>query len=80
MATTTVRDIPDDLYRALAEAAAGNHRSINKEIIARLEASFRSRRMSLEEEFRRLDELHDRIGRFDLTDEEINAAKREGRP
>lgn len=80
MASITVRDIPDDVYRAIAAAAEASHRSINKEIVACLERAFRSRRISIEEEFRRLDELHERIGRFDLTDETIDEAKREGRP
>ena len=80
MASITVRDIPDVLYQRLGEAAAQNHRSLNKEIIARLEASFRSRRVSVEEELRQLDELRRRIGTFEVTDEEINAWKRSGRP
>jgi hypothetical protein len=79
MASITVRDIPDDIYHAIAQAAELNHRSINKEIIAGLEKSFLPHRISVEEELRQLDELHARIGTIDWTDEQIDAAKREGR-
>lgn len=39
MATITVKNIPDDLYLALKQAAKTNHRSINGEVIARIEQS-----------------------------------------
>ncbi len=41
MATITVKNIPDDLYQALKQAAEANHRSLNREIIARIEETLR---------------------------------------
>ncbi|MDJ0703039.1 MAG: Arc family DNA-binding protein [Leptolyngbyaceae cyanobacterium MO_188.B28] len=37
MASITVKNIPDDLYEKLREAATLNHRSVNSEIIVCLE-------------------------------------------
>jgi antitoxin FitA len=36
MATLTLKNVPDDLYRRLKESAARNRRSLNQEAIARL--------------------------------------------
>ncbi|MCC6166009.1 MAG: Arc family DNA-binding protein [Caldilineaceae bacterium] len=41
MATITVKNIPDDLYLALKQAAEANHRSVNREIIVRIEQPLR---------------------------------------
>lgn len=37
MASITVKNIPDDLYKRLKQRAAANHRSINSEIIVCIE-------------------------------------------
>jgi antitoxin FitA len=37
MATLTLRNVPDDIYQSLKEAAARNRRSLNQEAIAQLE-------------------------------------------
>jgi plasmid stability protein len=44
MATITVKNIPDDLYLALKQAAEATHRSVNGEIIARIEQTLRRER------------------------------------
>lgn len=41
MPDIALRGLPSDLHRALKEAAERNHRSLNGEILARLEASLR---------------------------------------
>lgn len=41
-ATITLKNIPDAIHLALTRAAKNNHRSLNCEIIAKLEASLRS--------------------------------------
>jgi len=78
MASITVRGIPDDIYRAIAQAAELNHRSINKEIIASLEKLFRVRRISVEDELRELEELRKSLGP-DFTWGDIDEAKNWGR-
>jgi len=80
MATITVKNIPDDLYERLKLAARINHRSINSEIIACIEKSVGKRQLDVEAflaEARRLREL---TADYVLTDEELTAAKEEGRP
>ena len=79
MAAITVRDIPDSIYRALKTAAEQNHRSLNGEIVARLQASVVGPRMTPEEIRERARELRARV-KGEITDEMIDAAKREGRP
>lgn len=39
MATLTLKNVPDDLYRRLKARAEQNHRSLNREAIRCLEAS-----------------------------------------
>ena len=39
LATITVKNIPDAIHLALKQAAETNHRSLNGEVIARLEQS-----------------------------------------
>lgn len=80
MPSITVRGIPDELYDDLKRAAEASHRSLNGEILARLEETFRARRIPVEEELRQLRDIRRRIGWVGLTDEEIDEAKRKGRP
>jgi antitoxin FitA len=78
--TITVKGIPDELYRRLKAAAEANHRSINSEIINRIDASLMSRKLSAAELLSRVRQLHASFeGRtFDLS--QLDAARREGRP
>jgi len=79
MATITVKNIPDDLYNRLKLQAEANHRSINREIIACIEGSVRSRRIDPEQiltEARRVREI---TSRYKITDAELDQAKNAGR-
>lgn len=42
MANVALRGVPEGMYETLKEAAKRNHRSLNGEILTRLEASLRS--------------------------------------
>lgn len=80
MATITIKNIPDDLYKELKERAARNRRSINNELITLIEQAFQSYRPSPEEieaEARRLREM---TAHYHLTNEELNEWKNKGRP
>ncbi|MBW3535378.1 MAG: Arc family DNA-binding protein [Gemmatimonadetes bacterium] len=79
MPSITVRGIPDELYDELKRAAEASHRSLNGEILARLEETFQARSIPVEDELRQLEKLHERIGWVGLTNEEIDRAKRTGR-
>jgi plasmid stability protein len=80
MATITVKNIPDDLYRRLKAAAARNRRSINGEIISRIEDSLRSRRVATDQLLARVRRLQDSYGDRAIPLEQLDAARREGRP
>jgi antitoxin FitA len=74
-----IRDIPEGIYHRLKEAAQMNQRSLNKEIVARLEATLHRRRLPPDEFLRQIRELRSQQ-KGEVTIEEIDAAKREGRP
>jgi antitoxin FitA len=80
MATITVKNIPDDVYRRLKAAAERNRRSINGEIISRIEQSLRSRRVAADDILSRVRLLHESYGERTLSIEQLDAARREGRP
>ena len=83
MPSVTVRDLPPELHEALKESAQ-HRRSLNAEIIYRLEQSVGpTRRPSVEEIRRSNEEFHEilrRKGVPPITDEEITRYKRQGRP
>lgn len=72
MAGLVIKQLPENLHRRLKEQAARNHRSMTKEVIALLE-----RGLELEEEIKELPAPYQ--GRFRLTDDFVDRAKREGR-
>lgn len=80
MKTITLKGIPEPLYRALKRRAAANRRSMNSEVLASLETLLAVRKVSPSERLARIDAVRERIKGVYLTDETLNAAKREGRP
>jgi len=79
MATITVKNIPDDLYDRLKLEAEENRRSINSEIIQRIERSLRSTRIPAEQVLARVKRLRDSFGDQEFTVEQLDSARREGR-
>ncbi|MBZ0091947.1 MAG: Arc family DNA-binding protein [Sulfuricellaceae bacterium] len=79
MATITLKNIPDDLHRRLKESAAQHHRSMNKEIIARLEEQLMPPKRDTDAKLAELRTLRRQLPVY-ATPEEIDAAKDEGRP
>ena len=80
MPTYTLKDIPDELYDRIKESADLSRRSINSEILYRLERSLVSERI---DPARILERIRARRERHDLPriDEgEIRAAREAGRP
>ena len=76
----TVKGIPDTMYQRLKAAAKANHRSVNSEIINRIEQSLVPQRVPSGELLARVRRLHSGFdGRtFKLSD--LHAARLEGRP
>ncbi len=79
MSAITLKNIPEELHQRLKESAATHHRSLNKEIIARLEAQFSPAALDPETRLAELRILRQREAVYAVP-EEIDALKREGRP
>lgn len=80
MPSLTLKNIPDELYKLLKQSAEINHRSLNSEILVCIEKSVRSRRLSTQELLPRARQLRELTAEYRISDEELTAAKRQGRP
>ncbi len=80
MATVTIKGIPTSVYRRLKRVAETNRRSVNREIIARLERSLHDRAVSAEEVLDAARDLRGRMGGVWVGDEDVAEAKAGGRP
>ena len=76
----TVKGIPDKVYRRLRAAAEANHRSINHEIINRIEQSLMPQRVPTADLLARVRRLHASFGDRTLEIEVLDEARRVGRP
>jgi plasmid stability protein len=79
MASLTLKGIPDDLLNRLRQAAGANRRSLNREVIERLERSLEGRRLDPDSLLARADALRGRLALAPLDDAAIRQAKRTGR-
>ncbi|MBX3720779.1 MAG: Arc family DNA-binding protein [Turneriella sp.] len=77
-ATLSLKEVPATTHRALKDRAAMNHRSLNGEILAILEAAVRSQNIDTQATLSRARELR---GLFSgkITEADLFAAKRMGR-
>jgi plasmid stability protein len=80
MPSITIKNIPEDLYERLKEAARAHRRSINSEVIVCIEKAVGTRRRDVEDILARAKTLRELTAEYSITDEEINQAKRQGRP
>jgi plasmid stability protein len=80
MATLTLKNIPDDIYQQLKEAAKLHHRSINSEILYCVERTINPHKVNVTEHLAMAKQLRAKTAHYLLTDEEIDNAKAEGRP
>lgn len=78
MSTITLKNLPEELHQRLKESAVAHHRSLNREIIARLEAQFLDAPLDAEAKLAELRVLRQRRAVYAVP-EEIDALKREGR-
>ena len=80
MATITLKNIPAELHRELKKRAEEHHRSLNKEIIATLRsAASGTHRVDVAAMIREARAARAKFTR-QISDAEINAWKRAGRP
>lgn len=79
MATMTIKNIPDELYEELKQRAAANRRSINNEVIVLIERAVQYQVQDPNEVLEQVRILRDKLDLY-VTEDEITAAKNEGRP
>lgn len=80
MASLTVKGVPEELLARLRAAAAAQRRSLNGEVIVRLERSLSEQpRPDVDELLKRVDAARAYLTGPLPTDEEIRAARDEGR-
>lgn len=80
MASLTIKNIPDDLYEHLKQAANAHHRSINSELIHCLEKTLLPTRLDANELQAAARRLRERVKATQIDVNEINDAKHMGRP
>lgn len=73
MANITIKNIPDEVYALIKESAKLNRRSINNEVIYRLERNLLTPRVNEEEIRYQARKMREKI-KTRLTTEEIEAA------
>lgn len=78
MKTTTLKAIPDGLYSELKRRARAARRSLNAEILYRLERSVQEREYTAAELLARIDRVRERANVRYASVEELNVAIDEG--
>lgn len=80
MPTITLKNIPEDLYERLKESAADHRRSLNSEIIVRLEQALLSARIDPDTFLARAEARRKQLALPPLTERRLKAIKAAGRP
>lgn len=80
MPDVALRGMTPELHRSLREAAERNHRSLNGEILARLEATVRPSALDVDALLARIEARKERLGSLPLDSEELRRLKEQGRP
>ena len=80
MPTITVENIPEELYKRLKRSASIHQRSLNDEVLACIQSVLGVHKIDVEDTIARARELREKMPGIWLTDDEINKAKRAGRP
>jgi len=78
MVTLTLKNIPDGLHALLKESAERNRRSLNSEILVRLESAFAAPVVDVRDHARALKAFTDAMPRIDHAS--VDRYKRQGRP
>lgn len=80
MADVALRGMNPALHQALKRAAERNHRSLNGEILVRLEASVSTSTVDVEVLLARINARRERSGLLTLDEDELRGLKENGRP
>ena len=79
MPQVAVRGLPEDVHLKLKESARRNHRSLNREIVARLTASVHSSQVDAQALLERIRRQRESLGPIDLNDDLIRELRDAGR-
>lgn len=78
--TLTLKNIPDELYERLKEAAREHRRSLNSEVLVRLESMLLPQKISVDERLARARQLRKALPGVVFNAEDIANLRQEGRP
>ncbi len=79
MATITVKNIPDELYKELKNTASVHRRSINSEVIFCIENTIKSKKIDPAEFITKIDDFYKNLDVPLLTDDKLKEFKEKGR-
>ena len=79
MPALTIKNIPDDLYDRLKEAARVHRRSLNSEILYCVERTLVPCKMEVSDHLAIARKVREKTAAYTLTDEILDAAKSDGR-
>ena len=79
MPALTLKNIPDDLYDCLKEAARAHRRSLNSEILYCVERMLVPYKIDASDHLAMARKLREKTATYTLTDEIIDTAKNDGR-
>lgn len=80
MPAFTLKNIPDDLYLQLKEAAQSHHRSLNGEILYCVEQVLGTHKIDVSEHLTMARTSRAKTHANPITNDELTAAKNKGRP
>jgi plasmid stability protein len=80
MPTITLKNIPDELYARLKESAADHRRSLNSEILVRLEQAILSTRIDPDAFLAKADARRRQLALPPLSERRLKTIKTAGRP
>jgi plasmid stability protein len=80
MTSLTIKNIPEEIYIRLKESATVNRRSINSEVITILDSALQSGPIDPDAWLPAVRRLREKSAGYFVTEEELDEAKRSGRP
>ena len=80
MPAITLKNIPDALYMQLKTAANVHRRSLNSEILYCVERTLGTHKINASEYIEMARKLRAKTAQYNLTDQELDHYKNEGRP
>lgn len=79
MTTLTIKNIPDNLYKALKQQAKQQHRSLNSHVIFYLEQSLLNKKINADAWLKDVQKLRKSTSKLSLDDKLLNKTKKRGR-